>query len=74
MKKINLSLGNIDEVGADEYAKKWLKRIKGQSDKNILLIIDRIYEDGLTDGYNAGIEDMEEAMKTGAGLKFKTKK
>lgn len=44
-------------VEADDYARKWLERIKQSDDGVILSIINRIYEDGFNDGYTAGAEE-----------------
>lgn len=49
--KINLSLGDINEVEADKYAQRYAEMIKNAGTEMILIsIINKIYNDGYEDG------------------------
>jgi len=57
---MNLQMRKPDEVGADEYAQKYLKQLMfalnnedGQDTKMAMTIINKIYQDGYEDGANS---------------------
>lgn len=65
-KKINLSLGDINEVEADKYARQYVERIEGaQTESELIALVNKIYNDGYEDGAN----NFEESEKMGWGLK-----
>ncbi|MBU4246559.1 hypothetical protein L6303_02700 [archaeon] len=54
---LDMKKGN-DVVAADDYAKGFLFALKkAQNDKELINIIDKIYEDGFEDGCKEGQDD-----------------